>query len=100
MRITEEEKKDILSKYEGNTSDEVLTYLKRNFPYSNIQQPEWMDRPIKMISIDDKSYWVEGNKKFLVNRISSILSEKWIDLESSILRRTVKKYIDGILSSE
>ena len=100
MRITEEEKKDILSKYEGNTSDEVLTYLKRNFPYNSIQQPEWMDRPIKIISIDDKSYWVEGNKKFLVNRISSILSEKWTDLESSILRRTVKKYIDGILSSE
>lgn len=100
MRITEEEKKDILSKYEGNTSDDVLTYLKRNFPYSSMLQPEWMENPIKIISIDDKSYWVEGNKKFLVNRISSMLSDKWSNIEPSTLRRTVKKYIDGILSSE
>ena len=31
MRITEEEKKEIMSKYDGNTSDELLTYLKRHF---------------------------------------------------------------------
>jgi hypothetical protein len=30
--ITEEERKEIMSKYSGNTSDELLTYLKRNFP--------------------------------------------------------------------
>ena len=34
MRITESEKKEILSKYIGNTSDKLLTYLNRNFPTS------------------------------------------------------------------
>ena len=59
-----------------------------------------MENSIKIISVEDKSYWVEGNKKFLVNRISNILSDKWSNIEPPTLRRTVKKYIDGILSSE
>ena len=37
MRITEAEKKEIMSKYDGNTSDELLTHLKRHFPVIEIK---------------------------------------------------------------
>jgi hypothetical protein len=61
MRITESEKKEILSKYIGNTSDKLLTYLKRNFPTSDYTHP-FFDEPIKQISIipveDAKHLWV------------------------------------------
>jgi hypothetical protein len=93
--ITEQERKEILSKYLGNTSDELLTYLKRNFPVHE-NKLDWMEKPWKQISIDSKSYMLDKHKKFLVNKISSYIEDEWIHLPVEIRRRTVKKYIDGI----
>ena len=63
MRLTEAEKKDIMSKYDGTTSDELLTYLKRHFPVIEIKL-DWMEKPLKQISIDYKTYMLEHNKKY------------------------------------
>jgi hypothetical protein len=93
--ISEQERKEILSKYLGNTSGELLTYLKRNFPVYEYKL-EWMEKPWKQISIDSKSYMLDKNKKFLVNKISSYIEDEWIHLPTEVRRRTVKKYIDGI----
>ena len=93
--ISEQERKQILSKYSDNTSDKLLTYLKRNFPIYEYKL-EWMEKPWKQISIDSKSYMLDKNKKFLVNRISSYIEDEWIHLPTEVRRRTVKKYIDGI----
>lgn len=93
--ISEQERKEILSKYSGNTSDKLLTYLKRNFPVYEYKL-EWMEKPWKQISIDSKSHMLDRNKKFLVNKISSYIEDEWIHLPTEVRRRTVKKYIDGI----
>ena len=93
--ISEQERKEILSKYLGNTSGELLTYLKRNFPVYEYKL-EWMEKPWKQISIDSKSYMLDKNKKFLVNKISSYIEDEWIHLPTEVRRRTVKKYVDGI----
>ena len=93
--ISEQERKEILSKYSGNTSNELLTYLKRNFPVHEYKL-EWMEKPWKQISIDSKSYMLNKHKKFLVSKISSYIEDEWIHLPVEIRRRTVKKYIDGI----
>lgn len=93
--ISEQERKEILSKYSGNTSDELLTYLKRNFPVHEYKL-EWMEKPWKQIFIDSKSYMLNKHKKFLVSKISSYIEDEWIHLPVEIRRRTVKKYIDGI----
>ena len=95
MMITEEERKEIMSKYSGNTSDELLTYLKRNFPAYEYKTV-WMETPWKQISIDSKSYILKGNKKYLVGKISNYIEDEWIHLPVEVRRRTVKKYIDGI----
>lgn len=95
MKLTKEEKDEIMSKYNDNTSEQLLKHLKRNFPvYVNNIIPELVT---KMIVVDDKPYILKGNKKFLVNKISSILEDEWVFLDKNELRRTVKKYIDGNL---
>ena len=93
--ITEQERKEILFKYSGNTSNELLTYLKRTFPVHEYKLI-WMESPWKQISIGSKSYNLTNNKKFLVSRISSYIESEWIHLPEDVRRRTIKKYIDGI----
>lgn len=95
MRITEEEKKEILSKYLDETSDELLQHMKRTFPFFE-QDVEFKGKPLKQISIDGKTYNVENNKKYLVNKLSIILQDDWEHLGVSKLKRTVKKFIDEI----
>ncbi len=95
MLITEEERKEILSKYKDDTSDELLTYLKRHFPVHEFKG-SFMSTPIKFIQIDDKQRPLTGNKKFLVSKLSNIVEEEWISLGVPKIRRTVKKYLDGI----
>lgn len=95
MRITEEEKKEILSKYQDDTSDELLKHMKRVFPTYEVDLFN-SDTPTIFITVDDKSYYVKGNKKFLVSKISNILEDEWFHLGTQKLRRTVKKFIDGI----
>lgn len=94
MRLTEQEKKDILKKYEDNTSEELLIHLKRHFPVYEEKTP-W-GATIKFIQVDDKVRPLASNKKYLVNKISSLLEDTWIGLGIPTIRRTVKKYIDGI----
>ena len=98
MRITEEERKEILSKYNDDTSDELLTYLKRHFPTHEINF-DWMKSPAKFIQIDDKTRPLLGNKKYLVGKIFQMIEEEWIALGEQKIRRTIKKYLDGVINS-
>jgi len=95
MIITEEEKKVILSKYQDNTSNELLTYLKRHFPVVT-HKFDWVDKPFKQLSIDQKTYRLDGNKKYLVGKLFNILESDWVHLGEPLIRRTIKKFIDGI----
>lgn len=93
MIISEQEKEDIRKKYEGNYSNEVLIHLRRNFPVYEFNS-EWMESPLKQILVDDKLYMLSQNKKYLVNKISSVLEDVFPSVEKSLLRRTVKYYLD------
>ena len=101
--ITEAEKEDILSKYKDNTDDRLLTYLRRNYPVStrkmSIYNPttdDFDDVQTHMILVDDKSYFVEENKKLLVNKIFITLEDEFTDVSNDVKRRTIKKYLDMI----
>ena len=98
MKLTEEEKKEILSKYDGTTSNELLNHLKRNFPVTEFKL-DWMKTPIKQISINYKMYNIEHNKKYLVGKLTNYLEDEWTHLDKDVLRRTIKKFIDGYLLS-
>lgn len=94
MLITEEEKKDILSKYSENTSDELLNHLKRTFPVYE-ETVDWLEKPIKFMSVNLKSTPIIGNKKYLTNKIYNLISDDWSSIGEPMIRRTIKKYIDG-----
>ena len=96
MRLTENEKKEILSKYSGDTSDDLMTHLKRHFP-AHETHLDWMETPLKFIVIHDKVRPLDSNKKYLVNHISKLLEDKWIHLGIPKIRKTVKKYLDAIM---
>lgn len=97
MRITEEEKKDFLSKYSDDTSDELLTHLKRHYPVLE-NKVNWMETPLKSISIDGKIRPLMSNKKYLLDKIYIIVVRKWNSLGEQKIRRTIKKYLDGVMA--
>lgn len=93
MYRTIQEKKDILAKYSGKTSDDLMIYLRRNFTVTEYKY-EWMSEPTKFIKVDDKTRPLKQNKKYLVNVISNLLENDWGSLGTPLIRRTVKKYLD------
>lgn len=95
MVISEEEKREILSKYQENISNELLNYLKRHFPASEYKV-DWLEEPIKQISIDYKTHPIKNNKKYLVGKLFHYVRDEWLNLDDKTIRRTIKKYIDGI----
>lgn len=91
--ITEEEKKEIINKYLDNTDKNVLIHLKRNFPIFT-EKLENFENPFKFILIDGKTKNLNQSKSFLVNKIYNIISDNFPNLDESIIRRTIKYYID------
>jgi hypothetical protein len=104
--ITESEREEILNRYnEENTDKQILVYLKRHFPiFKPFQNSEFGDSDFlkKMIKIviDDKSYIVNDSKKAIVNRLFNEIDDVFPDVDTSLKRRTIKKYLDLILTSE
>lgn len=94
MFISEEDKEEILGKYKENVSVDVLNYLKRRFPV--FKQVLFSQNPVSvpMISVESKSFFMEGNKSYLVNRLSAIVSEDFPNESEKTIRRTIKFYLD------
>lgn len=97
MRLTEEERKEILSKYKDDTSDELLTHLKRHFPVHETEP--LFGGTYKFIQVDGKSRPLMSNKKYLVGKIYQLVEDDWISLGEQMIRRTIKKYLDGVMAS-
>ena len=95
MNLTEQEKKELMSKYSGDTSDELLLHLRRHFPVTEIKY-DWMKEPLKLILVGDKTRHLKENKKYLVSVIYHIVEDDWISLGEKKIRRTIKKYLDGV----
>ena len=94
--ITEQEKKDILDKYQDDTDSKILTYLRRHCPVSVIDNEFY--KGMHYVLIDDKAHIVEKNKKYLVSKIYNFISEDFPDYDEKILRRTIKKFLDLIIT--
>lgn len=87
--------RQIKDKYEGNVDDGVFTYLRRNYPVSVIDLKGWQGKPFKVIYIDDRQRPLMS-KKEITQRIYNDLeySEKFSNMDQSIVRRTIKMYLD------
>jgi len=104
--ITESEREEILNKYnDENTDKQILIFLKRHFPVSKpfvnskFFDEDFMKNRI-MIKIDDKLYSVNDNKKSLINRLFNEIDDAFPGVDVSLKRRTIKKFVDLILTSD
>jgi hypothetical protein len=88
---------EIEKKYTGDTEDRVMNYLRRNNPVHEIRL-KGFEKPFKSIFIDDKLRPLQS-KKYIVNLLFQEIeySEKFKDVEESVIRRTIKKYIDYLM---
>jgi hypothetical protein len=95
MSLSEQERTNKFTKYSGNTANELLTYLKRNFRTYEVNL-DWKQEPLKFVVVDYKSHHIENNKKYLVGKISNLIEDEWSHIDEPTRRRTVKKFLDGI----
>jgi hypothetical protein len=51
------------------------------------------------VLVDDKTHIVERNKKYLVSKIYHDMSGNFPDYDEKILRRTIKKFLDLIVTN-
>ena len=105
--ITEEEKDDILSKYKGDTNDEFLKYLETEFPVGSYPLPKYfgviddfLQIAFPYVLIDTKMHHTYDNKKNLVNKIFYNLGDEFPHISTDVKRRTIKKYLDSIRSTQ
>ena len=97
LLITEEEKLDILNKYQDNTDDKVFTYLRRNYPIYEIENFFDNSKKIKYIVVNDKMKFLSGNKNYLKSLLQNELTETFPDVPTPVLVRTIKKFLSLIL---
>ena len=97
LLLIEDEKNDILSKYQDDTDNKIMIHLRRNYPVIKLDL-EFLNNK-NAVMVDDKVYLVKDNKKTLVNKIYLDIIDIFPDVEEKVIRRTIKKYLDLILFS-
>lgn len=75
-------------------SEDLLSYLKNNFQTG--ESTLFGEKVKKWIVVDEKTRFIEGNKKYLVDKIYWEVKDQFTGLDVSIIRRTIKKYLDSI----
>lgn len=93
--ITEQERQDILNKYQDNTDDKVFTYLRRNYPVMELE-PSFLDKKIKYIVVGEKMRYLQGNKDYLKTLIKNEIIDNFPDVSVPTLVRTIKKFLSLI----
>jgi hypothetical protein len=96
MRLNDDIREKIKDKYHDGTSDEILRHLKRNF-HICVTKNNFILIPVVYLVIDDKSYWVNKNKKYLKNKISNIIEYKFTHYSESVRMKTIKKFLDMVM---
>lgn len=94
--ISESDKNKILNKYSGDTSNEVFNFLRRNYPKKTTKSEHLT---FDYIFIDDKIRHL-GSKKEITNRLFNEIQslEKFQNIDTSVIRRTIKMYLDFLMS--
>lgn len=94
--ITEEEKNNILSKYQGELDSGLYNYLRRHFTVHSYQGI-LSDMEYYTILIDDKTYPLKSNKKNLVRRIYFEIENMFPNISEPSKRLTIKKFLSDLL---
>ena len=116
--LTEEEKKRIKDMYSDvKSSRKLMSYLKRNFKFykpidemglsdenkqNRLELMPFLKDMVKIV-IDDKSYTLNNEKKYIKSKIFNAVEDDMdrIDPEATkaVVLKTIKEYIDNIMIS-
>jgi len=96
LLITEQERQDILYKYQENTDDNVFTYLRRNYPVMEVNLDFMLNGKSKYILVNDKMKFLNGNKDTLKRLIKNEIEDLFPDVSTPTLVRTIKKFLNLI----
>lgn len=77
----------------------VIKYLENNYIIGRWQTDiiEAYDNLVYII-IDDKPYFVDRNKKYIINKLYNELIEVFNEINTPVLRRSIRQYINDINS--
>lgn len=80
----------------GGISDNVLNYLKTNYPKKTESTPYFGLK--SFIIIDDKPYYFDySSKKLILNKIYWEIEDEFNHVVKSVLRRTIRHYINSLI---
>ncbi len=116
--LTEEEKKKIKDMYSDvKSSRKLMSYLKRNFKFykpidemglsdedkqNRLELMPFLNDMVRIV-IDDKSYTLNNEKKYIKSKIFNSVEDDMsrIDPEATkaVVLKTIKEYIDNIMVS-
>jgi hypothetical protein len=95
LLITEDEKKNIKSQYEGEFNKDFYDFLQKTISVDD-NYIEGIEKPFVLLYIGDKSRLLSNSKKYLVSAILNEYEDEFPDLPESTLRLTAKYFIDQI----
>lgn len=91
--ISEQDRDEILNKYQGNTDDKIMVYLRRH--YTIVPPVEiGLRTTSNRVLVDDKVYEIDSHKKYLVNKIFYEIEDEFVGYDKGLIRRTIKKFLD------
>lgn len=93
--ITEEDKKEIKSQYQGEFDRKFYDFLKANIEVDD-NYLDGIEKPFVLLYIDGKSRLLSNSKKYLVSVILNAYGDDFEKLSDATKRLTAKFYIDQI----
>ena len=80
----------------SEVSEDLMKYLQVNFKTgeTSLVGGEFTKR---WIMVDEKMIFLDGNKKYLVDKIYWEVADLFDELDVSIKRRTIKRFLDSII---
>jgi hypothetical protein len=93
--LTEDDKNDIKSQYQGSVDKKFYDFLKSNIEVES-RNVDFTDKPFVLMYVNGKSRLLNNSKKYLVNVLLNAYGDDFSNLNDASKRLTAKKYIDEL----
>lgn len=85
--------------YLADTDKNLMDFLIQEYRVWELPSTHQVFPNKKYIVVDDKPRFIEDHKKYLVNKIYLEVSEDFENLHESVIRRTIRKFLNDILGN-
>lgn len=76
--------------------DSVISYLEDTYKIDRLTIPGLYDNK-PYIVVDEKPYFMEGNKTYLTDKLFFEIQEEFPGIEKGVLRRSIRKFLNQIV---